>query len=415
MTRRRAQTLRHASARQARRAQAGFTVMEMMVASMIMMAVTGAVFQLMNPAQGTFQAQPEVSDMQQRMRVGVDVLAHDLVMAGAGSYAGAAPGALYNFFAPIMPYRRGDLNNDPTSNVFYRSDTISLLYVPPTPAQTTIEKAMPQNSAEIDVEPQANCGPNKKDSLCGFKPGQRVIIFDTNGNWDTITITNVQGSPSKLQHNKDKLSASYSIGSSLSEISSHTYYLKTDNTAKTYQLMHYDGAQTETPVVDNVVKLAFEYFGESQPPQLIPNKALSDAKGPWTTYGPKPPALGATDSDNTDEYPSGTNCAFDVVDGKHVPRLPVLAAGVGEVKLTEGQMKDGPWCPNASSPVRFDADLLRIRHVRVNLRVQAAQAALRGPAGTLFTKAGTSTSTQRFVPDQEIRFDIAPRNMNLGR
>jgi len=41
--------------------------------------------------------------------------------------------------------------------------------------------------------------------------------------------------------------------------------------------------------------------------------------------------------------------------------------------------------------------------------------ALRGPAGVLFTYGGTSTGGARLVPDQEIRFDITPRNMNLGR
>jgi Tfp pilus assembly protein PilW len=66
------------------RRRAGFSIVEMMVATMIMMTITGAVFALMNPAQGTFQAQPEVSDMQQRMRVGVDVLTKDLMMTGAG-------------------------------------------------------------------------------------------------------------------------------------------------------------------------------------------------------------------------------------------------------------------------------------------------------------------------------------------
>ena len=36
------------------------------------------------------------------------------------------------------------------------------------------------------------------------------------------------------------------------------------------------------------------------------------------------------------------------------------------MKLTAGQLTDGPWCPNATSTNRFDADLLRIRKVRVN-------------------------------------------------
>src|SRR5262245_40946812 len=116
---------------------AGFTIIEMLVATMIMVAVTGAVFTLLNPSQGINQAQPEVSDVQQRMRVGVDTLTKDLIMAGAGSYIGSSAGALYNQFAPIMPYRSGDLTADPP-NLFYRSDTISLMYVPPSAAQTGV-------------------------------------------------------------------------------------------------------------------------------------------------------------------------------------------------------------------------------------------------------------------------------------
>jgi len=76
---------------------------------------------------------------------------------------------------------------------------------------------------------------------------------------------------------------------------------------------------------------------------------------------------------------------------------------------------DGPWCPDATFSNRFDADLLRIRRVRVNLRVQVAPSSLRGPAGLLFTRGGTANAAERYVPDQEVSFDITPRNMNLGR
>ena len=40
------------------------------------------------------------------MRVGIDTLSKDLVMAGAGSYSGSQAGSLNNFFAAIMPYRQ---------------------------------------------------------------------------------------------------------------------------------------------------------------------------------------------------------------------------------------------------------------------------------------------------------------------
>ena len=82
-------------------------------------------------------------------------------------------------------------------------------------------------------------------------------------------------------------------------------------------------------------------------------------------------------------------------------------------------MTDGPWCPDASSANRYDADLLRIRKVRVTIRLQTGNAALRGSLTTgndaLFANAGTATSAAQTVSDQSIRFDVSPRNMNLGR
>ena len=404
------------------RGEAGFTLVEMLVASAIMIAVTGAVFGLMNPANGTFRREPEQADVQQRVRVGVDNLSKDLLMAGAGTYMGAGAGALYNFFAPVMPYRRGDVNDDPTAGVFWRPDTISILYVPPTPAQTDIVKVEGNNSQEIDVDPEPGC-PDKHDGLCGFEDqmnieggSMRVLLLDpTSGAYDVTTLTNVQNSALHLQHS-GKLSGNYGPGSMITEVASHTYYLKSDDASQTYQLMHYDGYQTDLPVVDNVVKLQFEYYGEPQPPQLLPGKCLtSGCPGPWTTYGLKPPPLG-TDLVTGDEYGPGENCVFKVDNnGQQVPRLDVLGAGVGEVKLDPATFQDGPWCPNVGTTERFDADLLRVRKIRIHLRVQAATAAFRGPAGLLFSKGGAATDSSRWVPDQELEFDVTPRNMNLGR
>ena len=393
--------------------EGGFTLVELLVATGIMLAITGAVFQLLNPAQGTFKAQPEVADLQQRMRVGVDTLYKDLVMAGAGSYLGASSGALSNFFAPVMPYRIGDQLSDPKAGVFYRPDTISMIYVPPTPSQTTIRDPMPQNSVQLKVQAQDYCPGGQQNDLCDFEEGMRVIIFDTTGAYDPITITSVQDSALHLGYDGD-LSKAYGRDAKITQVRTATYYLKTDLATKTYQLRHYDGYQTDLPVVDHVVALEFEYYGDPQPPRLIPGKALTDTIGPWTTYGPKPPLLGQNNASDT--WPVGENCTFTVADGQHVPRLGALAAaGVGQVRLTQDILTDGPWCPDAAGQERYDADLLRVRRVRVKLRVQVAEESLRGPAGALFVRGGTSIGGDRYVPDQEIRFDVTPRNLNLGR
>jgi hypothetical protein len=392
---------------------AGFTIIELLIATAIMLTVTGTVFSLLNPTQGIYKTQPEVADVQQRLRVGVDTMQKDLVMAGAGTYMGSAAGALTNFFAPVMPIRIGEIDSDQEKGVYYRNDAISVMYVPPSPAQTTIRAGMPMSSAELKVDAMLNCGPDRKDALCGFEEGMRVIIFDPSGAFDWMTITEVQDAALHMQHNRDKLTNSYTANAAITQVATHTYYLKSDASTNTYQLRHYDGDQVDLPVLDDVVKLEFQYFGEPQPPRLLPNAVLSSNYGPWTTYGPKPPVL--SENRASDTWGSGENCVFQVVDGTHAPRLPALSAGQNQVELTEAMLTDGPWCPDETKTEKWDADLLRIRRIRVNIRVQVGKATLRGPAGMLFAKGGTSSGGYNLVPDQEIRFDVAPRNMNLGR
>jgi len=138
---------------------------------------------------------------------------------------------------------------------------------------------------------------------------------------------------------------------------SATYWQQDDAAAGTSQLMFYDGSPTgaDVPVVDHLVSLAFEYYG---------------------TTGGGDPAL---------------------------------------TQLTAAQLIDGPWFPDEAAVDRWDADLLRIRRVAVTLRVEAAAASLRGPASALFLHGGTSRGGHAWLPDIEVRFDVSPRNMNLGR
>jgi hypothetical protein len=214
-----------------------------------------------------------------------------------------------------------------------------------------------------------------------------------------------------LLHRGQPSSASYPVGSALSAIRAGSYFLKSDVTAGTYQLMRHDGWTTELPVVDEVVALEFRYFGAAPPPQLT-GAPLDVTPGPWTTYGPPPPPIAITRG----SWPAGENCIFAVVNGAHVPRLTTIApGGLTLVELTSAILTDGPWCPDSISPNRFDADLLRVRRIHVSLRVQSALASLRGPAGVLFAHGGTARAGDRYVPDLVTRFDITPRNLNLAR
>ena len=394
--------------RQSCRGVSGFTVVEMVISVGIMMAVMGASFALLNPAQGTFQAQPEVSDMQQRVRVAIDAIHNDLLMAGAGPYSGSAVRPLGNYLAAVLPFRRGARSPDPPGS--FESDRMSLLYVPSGSPQVRTSQPLADLAADIRVNPQPGCPAS--DPLCGFRSGMMAIIFDDTGVYDTFRVTALMSSPPAVQHADRALSKAYGAGALIAQVVTATYWLKRGPAANADQLMRYDGYQTDLPVADHVVALSFEYYGDPEPPALL--KPATDPEGPWTSYGPKPPALGVDDP--TDIWAAGENCIFGVGKSQHVtrPEMAVLGGDTALVKLDSNRLTDGPWCPDSAAAARVDADLLRVRRIRVTLRVEAALAALRG-TGRLFMRPGSSSGGDRYVPDQEIKFDVTPRNLNFGR
>lgn len=359
------------------RSARGYTLLELLISTAIMVTVTGAIFTMMNPAQGSAQTQPEIADMQQRMRVSQEMLFKELVMAGAGVYQGQNTGSLINFFAPILPRRTGRISPDPTSGPnSFKEDAITLTYIPNTYSQTTIENSMPPQSAEIKVEDQSNCP--KGQELCGFEVGQDVLIFDTTGHFDTFTITNVQDSAGHLQHRGQNLNHEYKAGSNVTLVESNTYYLN----RTTNQLMKYDGGSTEIAVVDNVVDLKFEYFGDPAPPKA-----------------PKPP-------------PGEANCLYDAQTNYIGPAA--LSPDDGSLaSLPKAILTDGPYCGSGSNA--FDADLLRVRKVRVTIRVQTGVEGLRSRDTSLFMKPGKAEYSDRVIPDYRVKFEVSPRNLNLAR
>ena len=357
-----------------RPADAGFTVLELLISMSIMLGVTGAIFSLVNPSQGTFRVQPEVADMQQRLRVAADRVLNHLMMAGGGMYSGSGGGPLIQFFAPVTPYRLGRLSADPNGGVFFRDDAISLIYVPNTAAQTTTLDAVTSPSASVRVTTQAGCPTG--DPLCGFQPGQTVAVFDDTGASDAFRVTGVQGSSLELLKQGQSLSKSFASGAFITEVETHTYHLD----VVTNQLMHYDGWESDIPLVDDVVGLRFRYFGDPAPPT-----------------SPRPPAgLG--------------NCLFTPIGTSTLSNLP--ASNGSLVELTGPMLMDGPWCGGNN---RFDADLYRVRKIRVDLRMQVSAEDLRGSDSGLFRKPGSAVQGTRMVPDYEMSFDISPRNMNLAR
>jgi hypothetical protein len=382
------------------------TLSELLVASGLSVALMAAAGAVVTRAQLAFRVQPEVADVQQRVRVGAQAMARDLLMAGAGPVSTALAGPLVLRLPPVAPYRRGQID-DARAGVFHRPAVLSLLYVPDTRAEADILHTAAAGR-DLLVDPAPNCGAFVHERVCGFAVGMRVMLFDARGAFDLGTVIDVIGDQLRVQHG-GALSSTYNGRAVIAEVVAPTYFLKPDPATGASQLMRYDGFRTERPMVDNVVGLQLELFGDPRPPRMLPAPEEDDPRRPSTSYGPAPPVDGV--DDDRDAWAEGENCVF--VPGP-TPRLPVLGAGLSPVRLDPAALRDGPWCPDALQGSRFDADLLRVRRVRLRLRVQAAVAAMRGPAGPLFSRGGTSRSADFYVPDQQIVLDMTPRNLGAA-
>ncbi|MBI1874945.1 MAG: hypothetical protein HYS05_13805 [Acidobacteria bacterium] len=384
-------------------------MVELLLVTTIVAILTSATLILLNPARAIFQLQPEMADMQQRMRVGLDALQRDLLAAGAGLDWGEAAGPLVRALPPVLPFRIGTRDADRSRGVSYRPDVISVVYVPSSPAQCRLRDWIADGGSPISVEPVPGCPP--ADPLCGFQEGQQAIVFDGRGRWDVFRVTGSDPSTGWVFHATDPLVNWYEKGAALAEVVTRTYWVRRDGAEAS--LSRYDGYKTDVEITDHVADFRLEYFGEAEPPRLLPGFPEDAAR---TSYGPAPPPAGV--DDRAEVWPAGENCLFarDPETGAPRSRLARLNATDGSLALLPAaSLGDGPWCPDAFAPNRFDADLFRVRRVRVTLRIRSALGLLVGSGGLRLWSGGDQAHTQRLLPDREIRLDVSPRNLNLGR
>jgi type II secretory pathway pseudopilin PulG len=386
--------------------EAGFSLIEALLAMAITVTLTASVLTVLAPSQTVAETQPEFTDLQQRLRVGVDLLRHDLLMAGAGPDSGPASGSLVRFFAPILPSRRGASPAYDDGPGAFRPGALSVMYIPSTAPQTTVRTTL-TDASRVEIRQDSSCPLG--DPACGFRPGTDAVVFDDTGAADMFVVTgaDLAGALFTQLAQRGGLTRLYTAGSRIAAIVRHSYF----RDASTMQLLRYDGSALASVVLENVVGFDIEYYAEPQAPVL-----RHPGVDRTVTYGPSPPQPDVVQP----PWPAGENCMWQMSAGEPVPRLAALGAtGTGLVRLTDTQLTDGPWCPDVLSENRYDADLFRIRKVRVAIRLQTGNPRLRAALGSarsaLFANPGTAPNAARTVPDQSIVFDVAPRNMNVDR
>ncbi len=347
----------------------GFGLIELLIATAIGLVVIGVLLQFAVSAHTLTGVQGEIADLDQRLRVAVETMRHDLTLAGAGPTRGPSRGPLNATFAAIVPARTGALRPDP--ELAFHSDRISVLYVPEGAPQGRLMSDMAATGSPVAIDGNApGCRPT---AACDFTAGTDVVIYEAfgvGGAHEVFTISAVDGARNLLTPSV-ALSRPYSAGARVAGVVRRTYYL--DAAGK--RLMIYDGNRSDLPLVDHVVDLRFAYYGDPRPDSVAP------------------PETGTT------------NCAY-----AGSPPISLLASlgGSAPQPMDASVLSDGPSC--GQPPFRFDADLLRIRRVSFTIRLEAESAEFRA-RGSTFTSPGAARASARSVADLQITVDVAPPNL----
>ena len=333
--------------------QSGFSLIELIVAAGLGLAVAAMLFDFAATSQRVARQEPDAADLNQRVRAAAAALERDLRSAGAMAPHGPV-GTLSSFLPPIQPARTGLIAADGELTAF--PDRISILTLPDRAWVARLAEDVAHPEADLSIDADAPGCP--AGGVCGFTTGTRAAIVDTErfgAGYDLFSVTHALAVLGHSTPNPPLSKLYRAAASVVLPVEQNVYYL--DRAER--RLMRYDGFRSALPVVDHVVDLQFAYFADSHPASV------------------------ATPSDGAG------NCAYGPGDPPS-PLLPPLAGTIAEIPLL--RFTDGPFCGVA--PNRFDADLLRIRRVRVTLRLHAAGAAAR---------------------DFEVTFHVAPRNMMAAR
>jgi len=347
----------------------GYGLLELLIAMAIGVVILAVLLRFASSAHTLAGVQGETVDVHQRLRVAVEAMRHDLMLAGAGPIRGPSAGPLNSVFPPILPARIGLTGSD--AELSFHSDRISVLYVPAHGPQTRV--AVDMASAGSPIEIVANPPGCRPSSACDFTVGTDVLIYEAGGvgaAHEVFTVGAVDAA-SNLLTPSAPLSRPYLAAAQVAAVVRRTYYLD----AQGKRLMMYDGARSDVPLVDHVVDLQFAYYGDPRPDSI-----------------PPPP-------------PGASNCAYA---GSPPVALLTNLGGDGPKPMPASILTDGPSC--GQPPFQFDADLLRVRRVSFTIRVEAESAEFRA-RGIGFSSPGVSRASARVVFDVQTTVDVAPRNM----
>lgn len=228
--------------------EAGTSVLELIVASGIMLTASAAAFTLVSDATRRSPRWNDAVDQHQRARVALDAFSRILADAGAGVMRQApeiGPPA-------IEPRRRFKFLATTTA--------ITVRHAQQGGASSTLTADLLPGEAVAAIASDNGCPSGVVG--CGFTVGSDAAVFDTTGRWHLLSVTFTGATTLGIADRIPGRTSSFSAAAAIVEIQETSLYLD----AAAHTLRQEGPGDGDFPLVDNVVNLRFEYLAAGAAP-----------------------------------------------------------------------------------------------------------------------------------------------------
>lgn len=241
----------------------GYTLVELAIATAIMLTVTSTVMVLLHDGLVRTPALEDATDLHQRLRVTADALEADLRAAGSGTPSGPLTAS----FPALEPRASGA----PAGTA--EPGAVTIRYVPAGAARSRLFQPLAPASDAAAIE---MTGCPEGTPACGFTAGTHAFIFEGPGQMDAVRVDAISPGALLLGTMTPGRILTYAAGAEITEAAEVSYALD----APTRQLRRTEGRSTFA-LADHVESLTFEYLGDGA--ALLPLSMFQD--GPFQGTG----------------------------------------------------------------------------------------------------------------------------------
>ncbi|HEX9699243.1 MAG TPA: prepilin-type N-terminal cleavage/methylation domain-containing protein [Acidobacteriota bacterium] len=210
-----------------RQDQAGFSLIELMVATLVSTLVVGGVMLMLNAIQDVHRDTQEMIDAQQSARISMEQIQRDLQLAGVGLV----------WLVPPLP-----------------------LIVPQADGGLQLRHNQSGVTASLSADMANQTDAFTVDDVTGFAVGQTIGIYDATGAMDLLAITGIDSVNDKIMHGGASKAYMVADGTALAWVQTITYSVDAQD-----RLTRQVDNEAAQPIAGNVVGFLVTYWDNATP------------------------------------------------------------------------------------------------------------------------------------------------------